>query len=225
MSVEAYLPIDHQLLVMENQLRNEGVYFVAGVDEAGRGPLAGPVVAAAVIFRDFSKVPQVFDSKQLSEKMREDLFETLTNSPDVIFSFAEVDNNEIDRINILQATHLAMRNAVDGLSQKPDFVLIDGNPVKSMTYPNRSEVKGDARCAAIAAASIIAKVHRDRLMCRYAELYPQYGFEIHKGYGTAMHLDAISKYGPCPIHRKTFSPIKEILSPVEQLTFFPSEKK
>lgn len=220
MSFEGYLPAEHQLLVMEKELRNEGFSFVAGVDEAGRGPLAGPVVAAAVIFLDYDKVPQVFDSKQLKEKTRDDLFELLTHSNDIIYAFAEVDSNEIDRINILQATHLAMRTAVDKLSQKPDFVLIDGNPVKSMPYSNKSVVKGDAKCAAIAAASIIAKVHRDRLMCKYAELYPEYGFEIHKGYGTAAHLAAIRQYGPCPIHRKTFSPIKEMLSPLEQGELF-----
>ena len=220
MSIEGYLPAEHQLLVTENELRNEGFSFVAGVDEAGRGPLAGPVVAAAVIFLDYTKVPQVFDSKQLKEKTRDELFELLTHSDDIIYAFAEVDNNEIDRINILHATHLAKRTAVDKLSQKPDFVLIDGNPVKSMHYPNKSVVKGDAKCAAISAASIIAKVHRDRLMCKYAELYPEYGFEIHKGYGTAAHLAVIQQYGPCPIHRKTFSPIKEMLSPLEQGELF-----
>ena len=204
MSIEGYLPAEHQLLVMEKELRNEGFSFVAGVDEAGRGPLAGPVVAAAVIFLDYTKVPQVFDSKQLKEKTRDELFELLTHSDDIIYAFAEVDNNEIDRINILQATYLAMRTAVDKLSQKPDFVLIDGNPVKSMHYPNKSVVKGDAKCAAISAASIIAKVHRDRLMCKYAELYPEYGFEIHKGYGTKAHYAALTEHGPCAIHRMSF---------------------
>ena len=220
MSIEGYLPAEHQLLVMEKELHDEGFSFVAGVDEAGRGPLAGPVVAAAVIFLDYSKIPEVFDSKQLSEKAREELFEVLTSRDDILFAFAEVDNNEIDRINILQATHLAMRSAVDKLSQKPDFVLIDGNPVKSMHYPNKSVVKGDAKCAAISAASIIAKVHRDRLMCKYAELYPEYGFELHKGYGTAAHIEAIKKYGATPIHRKTFAPVREMLSPVEQGELF-----
>ena len=220
MSIEGYLPAEHQLLVMEKELHDEGFSFVAGVDEAGRGPLAGPVVAAAVIFLDYSRIPEVFDSKQLTEKAREELFEVLTSRDDIIFAFAEVDNNEIDCINILQATHLAMRTAVDKLSQKPDFVLIDGNPVKSMPYPNRSVVKGDAKCAAISAASIIAKVHRDRLMRKYAELYPEYGFDIHKGYGTAAHIKALKTYGAAPIHRKTFSPIREMLSPLEQGELF-----
>ncbi len=220
MSVEGYLPVDHQLLVMEKELHDGGFSFVAGVDEAGRGPLAGPVVAAAVIFTDISKVPQVFDSKQLSEKARAELFEMLTHSDSVVWAFEEVDNEEIDRINILQATHLAMRNAVARLTQKPDFVLIDGNPVKSMPYPNLNVVKGDAKCAAVSAASIIAKVHRDRLMCRYAEIYPGYGFEVHKGYGTASHIRAIEKLGITPIHRKTFSPIKEMISPLEQGELF-----
>jgi ribonuclease HII len=205
---------------MEKELHDEGFSFVAGVDEAGRGPLAGPVVAAAVIFLDYSRIPEVFDSKQLTEKAREELFEVLTSRDDIIFAFAEVDNNEIDRINILQATHLAMRTAVDKLSQKPDFVLIDGNPVKSMPYPNRSVVKGDAKCAAISAASIIAKVHRDRLMCKYAELYPEYGFDIHKGYGTAAHIEAVKTYGATPIHRKTFAPVREMFSPLEQGELF-----
>ena len=220
MNLDGYLPADHQLLVMERQLHDEGFSFVAGVDEAGRGPLAGPVVAAAVIFTDISRVPQVFDSKQLTEKAREELFEMLTQSDKVIYAFEEVDNEEIDRINILQATHLAMRTAVDKLLQKPDFVLIDGNPVKSMPYPNLNVVKGDAKCAAISAASIIAKVHRDRLMCEYAKEYPEYGFELHKGYGTAMHIEAIRKFGVTPIHRKTFSPIREMLSPFEQGELF-----
>jgi ribonuclease HII len=219
-SIEGYLPAEHQLLVMEKELHDEGFSFVAGVDEAGRGPLAGPVVAAAVIFFDYTKIPEVFDSKQLTEKVREELFEVLTSRDDIIFAFAEVDNDEIDRINILQATHLAMRTAVDKLSQKPDFVLIDGNPVKSMPYPNRSVVKGDAKCAAISAASIIAKVHRDRLMCKYAELYPEYGFDIHKGYGTAAHIEAVKTYGATPIHRKTFAPVREMFSPLEQGELF-----
>lgn len=220
MSIEGYLPAEHQLLVMEKSLRDEGFSFVAGVDEAGRGPLAGPVVAGAVIFLDYAAIPQVFDSKQLNEKTREELFELLTSSENILYAVAEVDNNEIDRINILQATHLAMRTAVSKLSQQPDFVIIDGNPVKSMPYPNKSVVKGDAKCAAIAAASIIAKVYRDRLMCKYAEMYPEYGFDLHKGYGTAAHLQAIKKYGACPIHRKTFSPVKEMLSPLEQGELF-----
>ena len=135
MSIEGYLPADHQLLVMEKELHDEGFSFVAGVDEAGRGPLAGPVVAGAVIFLDYDKIPKVFDSKQLTEKVREELFEILTADKNVLFAFAEVDNEEIDRINILQATHLAMRRAVEKLPRKPDFVLIDGNPVKSMPYP------------------------------------------------------------------------------------------
>lgn len=220
MSIDGYLPADHQLLVMEKEFHNGGFSFVAGVDEAGRGPLAGPVVAAAVIFLDYDKIPKVFDSKQLTEKVREELFEILTADKNVLFAFAEVDNEEIDRINILQATHLAMRRAVEKLPRKPDFVLIDGNPVKSMPYPNLNVVKGDAKCAAISAASIIAKVHRDRLMDQYAELYPEYGFDLHKGYGTAVHLAAIKQYGPCPIHRRTFSPLKEMLSPVEQGELF-----
>ena len=211
-----YLQNSSELLTYELKLASEGFSFVAGVDEVGRGPLAGPVVAAAVVITDFTKVPQVFDSKGLTEKRREELDSELRNSPYIKFAISEISPEIIDEINILQATHLAMRNAVQSLEKelgKIDFVLIDGRPVKSMPYNNLAIVKGDQKSASIAAASIIAKVYRDKLMCQYDAIYPEYAFADHKGYGTKKHLDAINKFGATPIHRKTFSPIKEILNP------------
>ena len=211
-----YLKKNDELLANELKLAGEGFSFVAGVDEVGRGPLAGPVVAAAVVITDLEKVPQVFDSKGLSEKKREELDAELRANPTIKFAISEVSPEVIDEINILQATHLAMRQAVKTLEQelgKIDFVLIDGRPVKSMPYNNLAIVKGDRKSASIAAASIIAKVYRDKLMCDYDKIYPGYGFAEHKGYGTKQHLIAINELGACPIHRKSFSPIKELLNP------------
>ena len=211
-----YLKKNDELLANELKLAGEGFSFVAGVDEVGRGPLAGPVVAAAVVITDLEKVPQVFDSKGLSEKKREELDAALRANPAIKFAISEVSPEVIDEINILQATHLAMRQAVKTLEQelgKIDFVLIDGRPVKSMPYNNLAIVKGDRKSASIAAASIIAKVYRDKLMCDYDKIYPGYGFAEHKGYGTKQHLIAINELGACPIHRKSFSPIKELLNP------------
>ena len=173
-----------ELLRSERQLRAEGFCWIAGVDEAGRGPLAGPVVAAAVILPlDSEQLPEVFDSKQLSAGQRDELFDKLYARPGIQISVAEASVEEIDRLNILRATHLAMRRAVDGLNQV-DFVLVDGLPVQ-FTLPSRNIIKGDAKCASIAAASIIAKVTRDRFMEQAAEKFPQYAFDTHKGYGTA----------------------------------------
>ncbi len=213
-----YLKKNDKLFSNELKLVGEGFSFVAGVDEVGRGPLAGPVVAAAVVFTDFETVPHVFDSKGLTEKKREELDAELRANPSVKFAISEVSPQLIDEINILQATHLAMRQAVQSLEKelgKIDFVLIDGRPVKSMPYDNLAIVKGDQKSASIAAASIIAKVYRDRLMCEYDKIYPQYGFADHKGYGTKQHLEAIEKFGATPIHRKSFSPIKELLNPIK----------
>lgn len=213
-----YLQKNSELLTYELKLAGEGFSFIAGVDEVGRGPLAGPVVAAAVVITDLGKVPQVFDSKGLTEKKREELDLELRNSPYIKFAISEVSPEVIDEINILQATHLAMRNAVKILEKELgeiDFVLIDGRPVKSMPYNNLAIVKGDQKSASIAAASIIAKVYRDKLMCEYDSIYPEYAFAEHKGYGTKKHLEAINKFGVTPIHRKTFSPIKEMLNPPE----------
>ena len=204
---------DHELLSTERELRSEGFCFISGVDEAGRGPLAGPVVAAAVILPAAGTIPGVFDSKQLSDAERRTLRDELIALPGCFYSIVEVDAPTIDRINILNATHQAMRQAVLNLKQQADFVLVDGLPVKGFAVPCRNLIKGDARSASIAAASILAKVHRDEQMEQYDNLYPGYGFASHMGYGTAAHLEALQKLGPCPIHRMTFRPVREIINP------------
>lgn len=201
---------DGNPLFFEQRAWNAGRSFVAGIDEAGRGPLAGPVVAAACILPKNLFFKGLNDSKQLSEKKRLMLFEQMhsCDSDGFFFSISEVSAEEIDCINIYQATMLAMQKAVEGLKKKPDFLLIDAMPLKSdiETLPL---IKGDCRSHAIAAASVLAKVQRDILMKSYDKKWPEYGFARHKGYGTAEHRKAIEAFGPCPIHRKTFSPIKE----------------
>ena len=192
----------------ERTLHERGFALVAGVDEAGRGPLAGPVFAAAVIMSGDKYIPDIKDSKKLSEKKREKVFDYITENADY-YAIASVDEREIDEINILNATHKAMNSAVDSLAVKPDFVLIDGNSIKNMAVPHETVVKGDAKVFCIAAASILAKVSRDRYILRLSEEFPKYGFDKHKGYGTAQHIEALKKFGPCPIHRKTF--LKKIL--------------
>ena len=202
-----------KLLAFEQIKWNEGFSFVAGVDEAGRGCMAGPVVAAAVIFTDPEKIPAgIHDSKQMTESARMEVRELLLATPSVLHAVAEVPADEIDRINILQATWKAMRMAVAQLPQA-QFILVDGNPVKGFELPSQSIVKGDDRSLSIGAASILAKTHRDLLMKKFAEQYPQYGFEIHKGYCTEAHIEAVKKYGPCPIHRLSYAPIRKILHP------------
>ena len=195
---------------LENELSLKGFNIIGGIDEAGRGPLAGPVTAAAVILpADVEELPGVFDSKQLKESEREELFAALYAVPGIKISVASASAEEIDRLNILRATHEAMRRAVAGLTEA-DFVLVDGLPVQFL-LPSKNIIKGDAKCASIAAASIIAKVTRDHEMEKLDELYPEYGFARHKGYGTAEHLEALKKYGPLPIHRKSFRPVYELL--------------
>lgn len=184
---------------------------VCGIDEAGRGPLAGPVVAAAAVI-DLATIPKgLNDSKKLSHKAREALFADLSQCADIGIGMASVE--EIDEINILQATMLAMTRALAALASPPAFALIDGNRVPKITCPARAIVKGDARVLSIAAASIAAKVTRDRLMVAMAETHPGYGFERHMGYGTAAHLNALKQLGPCPTHRRSFAPIRNMLSP------------
>jgi ribonuclease HII len=197
----------------ERALWSRSVARVAGVDEAGRGPLAGPVVAAAAILPSHwaeSGLPieleGLNDSKQLTETQREKYFEFLTACAEIEFGIALVDAGVIDEINILQATHRAMNDALAQLN--PQHALVDGRPVKTMRVPQTAIVKGDTRSYSIAAASVLAKVTRDRLMLDYAVQFPEYGFAEHKGYGTAKHLAAIEKHGACPIHRKTFAPLK-----------------
>lgn len=196
-------------LEYENAAYADGYEIVCGVDEAGRGPLAGPVYAAAVILPKGHTVEGVNDSKKLSEKKRDELFDKVIDEC-IAYSVGIATEKEIDEINILQATFLAMRRAVEGLSVKPDIALIDGNKTPGLNMEQRAIIKGDAKSANIAAASIIAKVSRDRYMLEMAEKYPQYQFEKHKGYGTKLHYEMLEKYGISPIHRKTF--LKKILN-------------
>lgn len=195
-------------LFYENKYISQGKKLICGVDEAGRGPLAGPVCAAAVIMPEGLIIEGVNDSKKLTLKKREKLFDIIKNEA-VCYSVAFASASEIDEINILNATHLAMNRAVEGLEKAPEVVLVDGNSLPKWYYNSEAIVKGDAVCHSIACASILAKVSRDRLMLLEAEKYPQYSFEKHKGYGTKVHVQALKKYGPCPIHRKTF--LKKIL--------------
>ena len=188
---------------IERELRAEGVGLICGVDEAGRGPLAGPVCAAAVILPPETELPGLNDSKKLSEKRREQLFPEIQRIA-LAWSVAFASVEEIEERNILGATMLAMNRAIAGLSLTPDLALIDGNRNKEIEVPRRCVVHGDARCASIAAASILAKVSRDHLMLELAREYPQYGFEKHKGYGTKAHYAALREYGPCPAHRPSF---------------------
>ncbi len=190
------------MFLYENKLFAEGVTLIAGMDEAGRGPLAGPVTAACCI-PDFSKIVEgVNDSKKLTEKKRESLFD-LIKSSSVSFSVVSVDEATIDEINILNATKKAMKEALQKLEIKPEYLLVDA--VKcDFGLPYSPIIHGDALSYSIAAASVLAKVTRDRLMLEYDELYPEYGFAKHKGYGTKQHIEALKKYGPCPIHRRTF---------------------
>jgi len=193
---------------IENELYKQGLNYIAGVDEAGRGPLAGPVFAAAVVLRNDQFIDEVTDSKKLSEKKRDYLFDKIREEA-VAFSIAAVDEKIIDEINIRNATFKAMNDAVNSLSQKPDYVLIDGNAISGMTIPHECVIKGDLKCNSIGAASILAKVARDRYMLQMAKVFPQYLFEQHKGYGTKLHYEMLEKHGISPIHRKTF--LKKIL--------------
>lgn len=202
-------------LAHERELLASGLTHLAGLDEAGRGPLAGPVVAAAVMFpadwlgENFpAELAELNDSKQLSEAQREHYFAWLTSRAEVRFALASVDAAVIDRINILQATHRAMNDALAKLSPSPAHVLVDGLRVKSLRWAQTPLVKGDARSYSIAAASVLAKVTRDRLMREFDRQFPGYGFAEHKGYVTPAHLAAIAKLGPCPIHRRSFAPLK-----------------
>ena len=192
-----------ELWTLENQIYDEGFTLLCGVDEAGRGPLAGPVCAAAVILPRGLVIEGLNDSKKLSEKRREELYDVIRSeciSCGVAFATVE----EIETLNILEATFLAMNRALEQLSPVPELALIDGNRTKGIALPSRAVIKGDAKCADIAAASVLAKVTRDRYMLQMAEQYPQYGFEQHKGYGTKQHYAALLQYGPSPIHRMSF---------------------
>ena len=188
---------------IEDECRAEGYTVICGVDEAGRGPLAGPVCAAAVILPDHLELPGLNDSKKLSDKKRRELF-PLIKEQAIAYGIGLADEKEIDEINILQATYLAMERAIAQLEGKADLALIDGNRAKDFGLPVKTVVKGDSLSASIAAASILAKVTRDDMMEAYAGEYPGYGFEVHKGYGTKAHYAALTEKGPSPIHRMTF---------------------
>ena len=188
---------------IEDRCYGSGIQVICGVDEAGRGPLAGPVCAAAVILPKHLEIPGLTDSKKLSDKKRRELF-PLIQEQAVAYGIGFASEREIDEINILQATFLAMKRALAQLNGQADFALIDGNRETDFGLPVKTVVKGDSLSANIAAASVLAKVTRDNIMTEMANQYPEYGFEIHKGYGTKAHYEALRTYGPCPIHRKTF---------------------
>ncbi len=190
--------------IEEKIYNSKEVKYICGIDEAGRGPLAGPVVIAAVIMPRNSMIEGVNDSKKVSEKKREKLYEEITSSS-IAWAVGIIDQNEIDDINILNATKKGLTQAITELEQRPDIILVDAlTKIDTLGIPYESIIKGDAKSYSIAAASIVAKVTRDRIMRQWDEIYPQYGFEKHKGYGTAMHINAIKEYGPCPLHRKSF---------------------
>lgn len=201
----------------ERALLERGCNLVAGVDEAGRGPLAGPVVAAAVVFPAIwisdglpRELRGLNDSKQLSELERDRYFAQLTSRPEVRCAIAQSDNGVIDELNILQATFRAMNEALSKLQLSPDHVLVDGNQRSSVLWPQTPVIDGDAKSYTIAAASVLAKVTRDRLMVEFDRQWPLYGFAEHKGYGTPRHLAALREHGPCPLHRRSFAPIRPI---------------
>lgn len=198
----AKLVVHEELFNFDSELRNKYAVF-CGVDEAGRGPLAGDVYAASVILNDKVRIEGLNDSKKISEKNREALYEVIIEQADD-YCIATASVEEIDSLNILQATMLAMRRAVDGLKLRPDFALIDGNRLPQLECPAEYLIKGDAKSASIAAASILAKVARDRYMRKLTEIYPQYCFEKHKGYGTKLHYEMLERYGISKVHRKTF---------------------
>lgn len=195
-------------LEFEQQAAARGYSAICGVDEAGRGPLAGPVCAAAVILPENTVIDGVNDSKKLSEKKREALFDVICETARS-YSIAYASVEEIEELNILNATMLAMKRAVEGLDVKADYAMIDGNRTPDLNIESEFIIKGDAKSMSVACASILAKVSRDRLLYEYAKEYPQYGFEKHKGYGTKAHIEALKEYGPCPYHRMSF--LKKIL--------------
>jgi ribonuclease HII len=190
--------------IEENLYKEKNLQYICGIDEAGRGPLAGPVVVAACIMPRNSMIEGVNDSKKVSEKKREELFEIITNEA-ISYGVGIIDQKEIDRINILNATKEGLTMAVKELNPRPELIIVDAlTKIDTDGIPYESIIKGDAKCYSISCASIIAKVTRDRIMREWDQVYPQYGFIKHKGYGTAAHINAIKEYGPCPIHRKSF---------------------
>ena len=212
-------------LAHERELWQQGTTQVAGVDEAGCGPLAGPVVAAAVVFPSqwqetglWPKLRGLNDSKQLTEEQREEYFAALVSNPEIRHAIATVEVEMIDRINIRQAAWRAMNIALDQLAPRPQHVLVDGLRIRWLTYQQTALVQGDARSYSIAAASVLAKVTRDRMMLEFDRQFPGYGFAEHKGYGTPQHLAAIRQLGPCPIHRRSFSPFRPVETELDLFT-------
>ncbi len=195
------------LFEIENIVYRCGYQRVVGIDEAGRGPLAGPVVAAAVMLPRGCTLEGLADSKTLTAARRQALYERLAAAPEVVTAVVAMAPSEIDRLNILRATHAAMRRAVARVCPAADFILVDGRPVPDLPCAARNIIKGDAKCACVAAAGIIAKVTRDRLMCDADREYPEYGFRRHKGYGTKAHIAVLNRLGPSPIHRFSFAPV------------------
>src|SRR3954470_5768259 len=202
----------------EKKLRITGVARIAGIDEAGRGALAGPVVAAAAILPEKFRHRRLNDSKQLAAELREEIYSELISNPDIRWTVGVVDSLEIDRINILRASHRAMRLATEALLEAPDHVLIDGLPVIPFPVPQTAIIDGDCISLSIAAASVIAKVTRDRMMRDFCAQFPQYCFDQHKGYGTELHLLRLHEYGPCPIHRRSFEPVAQPLLALDEFS-------
>ena len=204
---------DKHFIKREKALQKKGFSFICGVDEVGRGPWAGPITAAAVIIKNAEFRMQnlgIKDSKKLTEEKREELFEILTKSKHIEYRVAWISSKEVDRIGLGKANQSVLKKVVEGLKTKPDYVLVDGFLIKDLKISQEKIIKGDEKVLSIAAASIIAKVSRDRYMKKLAKKYPQYGFEKHKGYGTKQHLKAIKKFGICSEHRRSFRPIKII---------------
>jgi ribonuclease HII len=201
----------------EKKLRATGVARIAGIDEAGRGALAGPVVAAAVVLPEKFRHRRLNDSKQLAPELREQIYSDLVSNPEVRWTVGIIDSVEIDRINILRASHRAMRLAITGLIDPPEHVLIDGLPVIPFPLPQTAIIDGDCISLSIAAASVIAKVTRDRMMRDFCARFPQYCFGQHKGYGTELHLLKLHEFGPCPIHRRSFEPVAQPLLALEEV--------
>src|SRR5712691_6339592 len=199
----------------EKKLRAIGVVRIAGIDEAGRGALAGPVVAAAVVLPQKFRHRKLNDSKQLAPELREKVYVDLTTNSEVIWGIGIIDHTEIDRINILRATHRAMNAAIAALTPSPEHVLIDGLPVFPFPFPQTAIIDGDCISLTIAAASVIAKVTRDRMMRDFCARFPEYCFSQHKGYGTELHLTKLHEFGPCPIHRRSFEPVAQPLLALE----------
>ncbi len=204
------------LYEFEEKLYDEGFHNICGIDEAGRGPLAGPLVVASCILPPFLRIDGINDSKQLSAKKRQELYKLIIKNA-ISYNIVFISEEDVDNLNIYQATKKGMLESINGLKVKPDYALIDAMPLGELDIPHNSIIHGDARCASVAAASILAKVTRDEYMEKMDIKYPNYGFKKHKGYGTKAHIEALEKYGPCPIHRKTYSPVSKYYS--KQLSF------